>query len=202
MYAVGRSGYERAVAHRAAGPLAALLGCAVRPFNHNRLPPKLNGAINPATAFILFAASMGLLVPLARVGRRRGCESVAMAAYNRRILTAAFGYVLGLGVAISLWHNYELARPMIFAISLLPALPTLAMVWAMARYLTDEQDEYLRHRTVMAALAALGVVLATGIFWGFLEMFELVPHLWSWWVLPVWAIALGLAQLWMKARGA
>ena len=49
---------------------------------------------------------------------------------------------------------------------------------------------------------ALGLVLALGIFWGFLEMFELVPHVWAWWVLPVWAIGLGLAQLWQKVRGA
>lgn len=162
---------------------------------------KLSGAINSTTGLILFAGAMGLLVPLVRASRRRGCESAAMANYNRRVLTAAFGYLLGLGTAITLWRNYELARPMVFAIALLPALPTLAMVWAMARYLTDEQDEYLRHRTIMAALAALGAVLAAGIFWGFLEMFELVPHLWAWWVLPVWAVALGLAQLWMRARG-
>jgi hypothetical protein len=32
-------------------------------------------------------------------------------------------------------------------------------------------------------------------------MFELVPHVWAWWVLPVWAISLGLAQLWMQVRG-
>lgn len=162
---------------------------------------KLSGAVDSTTGLILFAGSMVLLVPMVRANRRKGCESAAMAAYNRRFLAAAFAYLLGLGVAITLWRNYELARPVVFAISLLPALPTLAMVWAMARYLTDEQDEYLRHRTIMAALAALGVVLAAGIFWGFLEMFELVPHLWAWWVLPVWAIALGAAQLWMKARG-
>ena len=49
---------------------------------------------------------------------------------------------------------------------------------------------------------ALGLVLALGIFWGFLEMFELVPHVWAWWVLPVWAIGLGFAQLWQKVRDA
>ena len=163
---------------------------------------KLTHAIDSTTGFILFAASMGLLIPLVRASQRRGCESAAMAAYNRRVLTAGFGYVLGLGLAITLWRNYDLARPVVVALSLLPALPTLAMVWAMARYLAEERDEYLRHRTIMAALAALGMVLAAGIFWGFLEMFELVPHLWAWWVLPVWAIGLGLAQLWMKVRGA
>ena len=125
-----------------------------------------------------------------------------MASYNRRIVFSSFGYVLGLGIAITLWDRYELSDPAVFAISLLPTLPTFGIIWAMVRYLAEEQDEYLRYRTIMAALVALGLVLALGIFWGFLEMFELVPHIWAWWVLPVWAIGLGLAQLWQKVRGA
>ena len=125
-----------------------------------------------------------------------------MGVYNRRVLVSSFGYALGLGIAVTLWDNYELSRPVVFAISLLPTLPTFGVIWAMARYLAEEQDEYLRHRTIMAALIALGFVLALGIFWGFLEMFELVPHVWAWWVLPVWAIGLGLAQLWQKVRDA
>lgn len=161
---------------------------------------RLTDAINGTTGFILLAAATGaLIVPMRRAG---ACSSPAMATYNRRVLVSAFGYVLGLGMAITLWNDFELSRPLIFAISLLPTLPTFGMIWAMGRYLAEEGDEYLRHRTIMAALAALGLVLALGIFWGFLEMFELVPHVWAWWVLPVWAIGLGLAQLWQKVRGA
>ncbi|OAN84029.1 hypothetical protein A8B77_06275 [Erythrobacter sp. EhN03] len=124
-----------------------------------------------------------------------------MADYNRRIVFSSLGYVLGLGIAVTLWNSYQLSDALVFAISLLPTLPTFGIIWAMARYLAEEQDEYLRHRMIMAALVALGVVLAIGIFYGFLEMFELVPHIWAWWVLPVWAIGLGLAQLWQKVRG-
>ena len=124
-----------------------------------------------------------------------------MVDYNRRIVFSSLGYVLGLGIAVTLWNSYQLSDALVFAISLLPTLPTFGIIWAMARYLAEEQDEYLRHRMIMAALVALGVVLAIGIFYGFLEMFELVPHIWAWWVLPVWAIGLGLAQLWQKVRG-
>ena len=124
-----------------------------------------------------------------------------MVDYNRRIVFSSLGYVLGLGIAVTLWNSYQLSDALVFAISLLPTVPTFGIIWAMARYLAEEQDEYLRHRTIMAALFALGVVLAIGIFYGFLEMFELVPHIWAWWVLPVWAIGLGLAQLWQKVRG-
>lgn len=162
---------------------------------------KLTGAINEPTGFILLALATGLLIPLARQ-KNAACASKAMVDYNRRVLFSAFGYALGLGVAVTLWNNYDLSRPVVFAISLLPTLPTFGVIWAMARYLAEEQDEYLRYRTIMAALVALGLVLALGIFWGFLEMFELVPHVWAWWVLPVWAVGLALARLWQKVRGA
>lgn len=162
---------------------------------------KLTDAINGPTGFILLALATGLLIPIARQ-RTAGCASKAMVDYNRRVLVSSFGYALGLGIAVTLWDNYELSRPVVFAISLLPTLPTFGVIWAMARYLAEEQDEYLRHRTIMAALIALGLVLALGILWGFLEMFELVPHVWAWWVLPVWAIGLGFAQLWQKVRDA
>lgn len=162
---------------------------------------KLTDAINGPTGFILLALATGLLIPIARQ-RTVGCASKAMVDYNRHVLVSSFGYALGLGIAVTLWDNYELSRPVVFAISLLPTLPTFGVIWAMARYLAEEQDEYLRQRTIMAALIALGFVLALGIFWGFLEMFELVPHVWAWWVLPVWAIGLGLAQLWQKVRDA
>lgn len=161
---------------------------------------KLTGAIESPVGFILLAAATCLLLPLAR-RRSDGCISRAMANYNRRIVFSSLGYVLGLGIAVTLWNSYQLSDALVFAISLLPTVPTFGIIWAMARYLAEEQDEYLRHRMIMAALVALGVVLAIGIFYGFLEMFELVPHIWAWWVLPVWAIGLGLAQLWQKVRG-
>lgn len=162
---------------------------------------KLTDAIDPATALILFFGAMGLLIPLIRAGERQNCANPVVVRYNRRFLAACFGYVLGLGIAIAIWNAYAPSGPVVFAIALLPTIPTFAMIWAMGRYLVEETDEYLRYRTVRAAIMSLGGVLAIGIFWGFLEMFELVPHIWAWWVLPVWAGGLGVAQLWMKVRG-
>jgi hypothetical protein len=162
---------------------------------------KLTDAITGTVAMILFAGAMGLLVPLVRAGERQNCASPVIIRYNRRILAASMGYVLGLGIAIAIWNAYEVDRVTAFALALLPTLPTFYMIWAMGRYLVEETDEYLRYRTVRAAIMSLGMVMTIGIFWGFLETFELVPHVWAWWVLPVWACGLGLAQLWMKVRG-
>lgn len=166
---------------------------------------RITDAITAPVGLILFVGTMALLIPLVRSAERRGaakgCMNPVIVRYNRRILTASMGYVLGLGIAIALWNTYDLTGPVVFAIALLPTLPTFAMIWAMGRYLVEEQDEYLRYRTVRAAIISLGLVLAIGIFWGFLEMFELVPHIWAWWVLPVWSVGLGVAQMWMKVRG-
>ena len=162
---------------------------------------KLTDAITATVALILFVGAMGLLIPLVRAGEQRNCASPVIVRYNRRFLAACFGYVIGLGIAIAMWNSYTLTGPVVFAIALLPTIPTFAMIWAMGRYLVEETDEYLRYRTVRAAIMSLGGVLTIGIFWGFLEMFELVPHIWAWWVLPVWAGGLAAAQLWMKVRG-
>lgn len=162
------------------------------------------GAIEGPARTILMIAPMVLLFPMVKAAERRGaadgCVNPVIVRYNRRVLFSSFGYVLGLGIAISIWNRYEVTGGAAIALALLPSLPTFGMIWAMGRYLIEETDEYLRHRAIMAAVLSLGLVLALGIFWGFLEMFEVVPHVWAWWVLPVWAIGLGVAQLALNAR--
>jgi len=161
---------------------------------------RLTEAIDGATAFILFAAATGLLIPYARsLSRRRGVGS-AIVRYNKGIAATSILYVLGLGLAITLDRRMELAGAAAFLVALLPVLPILGMVWVMGRYLAEEQDEYLRHKAMLASLGGLGLVLAAGSFWGFLETFGLVPHVPGWWVVPVWAIGLGAAQAWLSLR--
>ena len=163
----------------------------------------LGGIEGPART-IGMIAPMVLLIPMVKAAERRGaasgCVNPVIVRYNRRVLFASFGSVLCLGIAISIWNRTEVSGPAAVALALLPSLPTFGMIWAMGRYLVEETDEYLRHRAIMAALLSLGLVLAIGIFWGFLEMFEVVPHIWAWWILPVWAIGLGIAQLALKLR--
>jgi hypothetical protein len=163
-----------------------------------------SGAIEEPASTMLMIAPMLLLLPFIKSAERKGatngCVNPIIVRYNRRVLFSSFGYVLGLGIAISIWNRFEVTGGAALALALLPTIPTFFMIWAMGRYLIEETDEYLRHRAMLAAIISLGLVLAGGIFWGFLEMFEVVPHVWAWWVLPVWAIGLGLAQLALKVR--
>ncbi len=124
----------------------------------------------------------------------RAYGSPALARYNTRFLLACLAYVVGLLIAIAIHEKGLSPGPIAYAVTLLPTLPALAMIFIMGRYLVEERDEYLRHRASLAAIIGLGLVLVLGTVWGFLETFGLAPHIWAWWVVPVWAIGLGIGQ--------
>ncbi len=163
---------------------------------------RVSDAIDPATAFILFAASMLLFVPFGRAlaRRRSGTAGRAAARYTKRMSASSTLYVLGLGAAIVIDRRAELEGASAIVIAMLPVLPIFGMIWAMARYLIEETDEYLRHRAAMASLAGLALLLAAASLWGFLESFGLVPHAHGWLAVPIWALGMGLAQAWMARR--
>lgn len=158
-----------------------------------------SGHLDLIETFVAVAFPMLLLVPMVRSAERMqaaaGCATPAMRAYNRRSLVMSLGYVLALFVTIGLTDRFTITGPLLWILALLPALPIIGIVWAMARLLIAETDEYQRLRMVRASLVATGLVLVSSTLWGFLEMFGLVPHLWLWAVFPVWAIGLAIGQL-------
>jgi hypothetical protein len=147
---------------------------------------------------------MLLLIPFLRSVERAniqaGNSSPAMQRYNRRALIFAFGYMAALFAAIGATDMFKPQGAVAWVLAILPSLPIAYMVYAMGRYLTEEDDEYLRMKAASAALIATGLLLVVATTWGFLESFGLVPHQPGWWAVPVWAVGLGLGQLVMKAR--
>ena len=135
---------------------------------------------------------------LFRAGEQRakaaGDFSPAMGRYNRRMMAAGAVYVVGLFTAIWVHDNLELSGVAAFGTAFLPSIGVLWMVWAMGRLLTEEQDEYLRHRLVRSSLVGLGTLLTLATVWGFFEQFELVPHVPAWAAVPVFALGLGFAN--------
>jgi hypothetical protein len=118
------------------------------------------------------------------------------------MLIWSFAYIGALFGAITVYHELKPTGPLLWLIAVLPALPILYFVWAVGRYLTEETDEYQRMKQVTSALFATGWLLILATIWGFLETFEVVPHVPSWAVIPVWAIGLGVAQIWAAMRRA
>lgn len=160
--------------------------------------------IAPWLVVPMFMAAMLLLIPFVRAGERyqrlTGNGSPALRRYNRRFMAATFAYSLALFAAVWLTQQGGWPTPVLVVIALAPAAAVLGMIWTMARLIVEEQDEYLRANYVRDALFATGLMLALATSWGFLEQFELVPHLPSWWVFPAWAISLGIGQMWRRAR--
>lgn len=160
--------------------------------------------LGSTASMLIMLPPMALLVPMVRSLERgataSGCYSPAMRRYNRRFMAASLGYVAALFFAIGLTKNYTIAGPSLWIVALLPTVPIMAMIWTMARLLIEETDEYLRMKTVSAALIATGILLVAATLWGFLEMFGLAPHVWTWAAFPVWALGLGGGQLLLRTR--
>ena len=150
------------------------------------------GAVAIAILIAVFAVLMF------RAGEQRaiatGNFSPAMGRYNRRMLLASLAYVVGLFTAIYAHDNLALTSVTAFAVALLPSAGVLGMVWAMARLIAEEEDEYLRYRYVRSSLFGLGTLLTLATIWGFFEQFDLVPHVPTWAAVPVFAIGLGIAH--------
>ncbi len=152
--------------------------------------------IEQPVPLILIMLNMCLLAPMIAAARQRqeqiGAMSPALRIYNNRALACMFIYMVAMIAGGNLYHVVGEGSPLLWPIAIVPVLPLLGMIWTMYRYYQDEQDEFLRHRAVTGALVGLVLVLVTGTVWGFFEMYGLVPHIWNWWVFPVWAIGLGL----------
>jgi hypothetical protein len=133
----------------------------------------------------------------AELNRAQSCgtDTPAMRAYNRRAMIWAFSYIVMLGIALTVRNTWHPSPPVLWLLALLPSLTIAYFVWAMARYLAEETDEYQRMRQVNAALLATGFLLVVASLWGFLELFRLAPHAEGFWAVGVWAVGLGLGNL-------
>lgn len=144
------------------------------------------------------------LVPLGLAVRNRavycGADSAAARQYNRRALIWALSYIFLLGFALTVRNTWQPQGPVLWLLALLPSLPIVYYVWAMGRYLREEQDEYLRMRQMQAGMFATGFLLVVATFWGFLETFGVAPHAEGWWAVAVWAIGLGLGSFVQNRR--
>ena len=73
-------------------------------------------------------------------------------------------------------------------------LPVAGLFVAIGAYLVEERDEYLRMLATRQSLIATGTAMVAATIWGFLEGFELLPHMvgYAWPI--VWFAGLGLGS--------
>jgi hypothetical protein len=178
-----------------ASVLAAFAGVmwAVFPFSES-----LPGMAAGGTAVIAFTLALIALSMLPmRVLQKKGIEGHMRPAYRRytaRFLPAMFGYVIFLMGAIYYWKEAHPEGLTAWLVGLAPSLPLLFAIRAITLLPREEEDEYLRDRTYRAYALATGGMLAICSIWGFLDLFEVVPHVQLWAAFPIWAVCLAIAQ--------
>lgn len=119
-------------------------------------------------------------------------RSVALRRYNRAIIGLSLAYAAALIGANMVFKGNAPTGLLAYSIAVLPALPIIGMFGAIGRYLSEEQDEYVRLLAVRQTLIASAFALSIATAWGFLESFEVVGHVDSYYIAVLWFGGLGV----------
>lgn len=92
--------------------------------------------------------------------------------YYRRMITflVLYGAIMGL-IFWARGQGYVPQGPVRYLVALAPALPICGVIWAILRFVVEEEDEYLRHLHIQGVLVATGATLCICTAWGFLASF-------------------------------
>ncbi len=129
-----------------------------------------------------------------------GTSTPAGKRYQRRVIVTLSVYLVVLFAAIFVVKHTHPHGWVLYAISVLPALPILAMLGSMGVYLQEEKDEYIRLMTMRSLVAGTAVLLMVLVVSDFLRR-SVVQGLWrpfSSWV--TFFLAFGVAQAVQKLR--
>ena len=124
--------------------------------------------------------------------------SPAQRRYTLRVSVAMAAYIVTLTLALRLVGAHAVTGPLAYVLALLPGLSVAAVFWAVGRLLVEEKDEYVRMLLVRQALVATAFTLSVSTMWGFLENFELVPHVDAFYIAVLWFGGLGLGSLYNR----
>ncbi len=124
----------------------------------------------------------------------------AMRRYTLRFGGSMSAYVLLLLIGVTL-HNQGLTEGALgYAVALAPAVAVLCAIASLGFYVAEETDEFIRANLIQSLLWGTGATLGVATVWGFLETFGKAPHVPGWAAVPVFAIAMGLAQALISRR--
>mgnify|MGYP003577238444 CR=1 FL=1 len=112
--------------------------------------------------------------------------------YLRRLAIAMAAYLVSLFAAEYLISRGLVEGALMWVLGVIPGLAVVGAFYAIAMLLIEQKDEFLRMLIVRQILIATGLALSIATVWGFLENFELVPHVDSYWVAILWFLGFGL----------
>ena len=119
-------------------------------------------------------------------------KSPASRRYKQRIAIAMGAYLVSLFAAEYLISRGLVDGPLMWTLALIPGVVVTGAFYAIAMLIIEQRDEFMRMLVVRQVLIATGIALSIATIWGFLENFELVPHIDSYWVGILWFFGFGV----------
>ena len=98
------------------------------------------------------------------------------------------------------WSGRLPTGPTGYALAAAATLPLFGVIWAMLRYVTEIEDEYLRLLEVRATLGGTGLTLAICTVWGGLALLVGAPQGSLLYVFPIFVFACDAARAWTHWR--
>jgi len=120
--------------------------------------------------------------------------------YTRRTWAVAAAYLGLIAANTAMTHAFSPPRVLVAAMAVASALPIIAMIALLGLYLREETDEYVRNRSVLSMLLALGAVLSLSSVLGMLQFGGLIGHVPIFLAFVAWACAWGIARSWLERR--
>lgn len=104
------------------------------------------------------------------------------------------------GVIVWLFSHRSIHGAMAYFLAALPALPLIAVIVLLGRYLHEEIDEFKRALITEAMLWSIGLTMALTTAWGFIEMFIPGMHVPVLWVFPVFCVMAAISKFLVRRR--
>ena len=119
--------------------------------------------------------------------------SPAMRRYTIGLTLLMTAYVLILLGVNVYFDNNSPTGAIAYVAAALPAFPIIGVFLIIGRLIVDlKNDEYVRMLMVRQTLIATGFSLSIATVWGFLESFDLAPHVDAYWAAVLWFAGLGV----------
>jgi len=115
----------------------------------------------------------------------------AQRAHMRRTLWLLFAYAIILPPLVWLQAHHHVSYSASLVMAIAASLPVLGIFASWGRYLSQESDEYHRAVTLGRIAVATNATMGAAVIWGFLQAFDVMPLIETYWVPFVWVVAQG-----------
>jgi NADH:ubiquinone oxidoreductase subunit 6 (subunit J) len=181
-----------------AGIAATILGFIVLAyFAQRQLEQPLRTIVMSGAVIVLTLMLVFLNQLPHRAMQKRGLADPmrpAMRRYQWRFMIPMLLYIVALMAATWYWKAAHPTGVAALLTALAPAVPILFAIRAMAVWLHEESDEYLRAQMLKSWVLGALFAMAICTMVGFLDQFRVIPHIPLWAAFPLWAVCSGIVQ--------